>query len=382
MLPRPRIRSKWWTLLWGLCLAALVNSAHHPGEIGFEHGNGQIIENRIRREMDHLGIPGLSVAVGFEDQVWSEGFGLADLENRVPVTPRTMFRLASVSKPITAVAAMQLYQAGKLELDAPVQAYVPEFPEKKWPVTTRHLLSHLAGIRAYRGDEIRSTVHYDDVIAPLAIFKDDPLQHEPGLRYVYSTYGFNLVGAVVERASKEPFLEYLRSHIFRPAGMAAIRDDDARAIIPNRAKGYRREKSGRLVNSDLADVSNKVPGGGLISTAEDLIHFATAVRDGKLLSREVRTLMWTDQKSRRGPTRYGFGWKVMAHNGRQEIYHTGAQPQVSTILYYQPDSGVIVALMANLEGVELLDLARSIAGIVSPATPLSHIGMAADRQAH
>ena len=143
---------------------------------------------------------------------------MADVENNVPAGAGTVYRLASISKPITATAVMQLVERGRVDLDAPVWKYVPAFPVKPWPVTVRQLLCHQSGVRHYRGDEISSTRHYVDLTEPLKIFKDDPLLFEPGTRTSYTTYGYNLLGAVVEAASGMKFADYLEANIFRPAG--------------------------------------------------------------------------------------------------------------------------------------------------------------------
>jgi len=144
-------------------------------------------------------IPGFAVAVAVDGKiVWSEAFGYADLEAKRPATPETQFRIGSVSKPLTADAVAQLYEAGKLDLDAPVQRYVPTFPQKGAPITTRLLGGHLAGIRHYKGAEFTLNQHFASVTAGLAIFKDDSLVAPPGTRFSYSSYGFNLIGAVVE----------------------------------------------------------------------------------------------------------------------------------------------------------------------------------------
>jgi CubicO group peptidase (beta-lactamase class C family) len=321
------------------------------------------IERLITEEMARQRIPGLSVAVATDFEVrWSNGYGFSDLENFVPAKASTVYRLASISKPITAVAALQLAEKGRLDLDAPIRKYVPGFPEKKWPVTARLLLGHLGGVRHYKGDEIASTRRYESLTDALAIFQADPLLHEPGTKYVYTTYGFNLLGAAVEGASGMRFMDYLRERIFQPAGMEHIRDDDAYTLIPNRAQGYRKTAAGELQNSILADVSNKIPGGGLCSTAEDLARFAVAVQKGTLLARESAELMFTRQKTRDGRrTSYGLGWGVSERDGRREIAHGGGQPRVATYLYMLPDERCAVALMCNLEGARLPDLARRIA---------------------
>lgn len=330
----------------------------------------EALSQAVEAERKQRGIPGLSVAVDHDGSRWTQGFGLADLENQVPATSRTIYRLASISKPVTAVAVMQLVEQGKIDLDAPIQTYVKAFPPKPHTITTRQLLAHMGGIRHYRNDEIASTRRYRNVVDALAIFRDDPLAVEPGTRFLYSTYGYSLLGAAVQEVSGEPFVEYLKRHIFAPAGMTAIRDDDALAIIPNRAAGYRKLRTGELVNSILADVSNKIPGGGLCATAEDLVRFAVAFESDMLVSAKTRREMTTVQKTRDGkPAAYGLGWGLARKSGEPfEVTHTGAQPRVSTILYTRPDDRVRIAIMANLEGVDLLPLSRALARIVLSET--------------
>jgi len=259
----------------------------------------EAVEGAVTATLTRAGIPGASVAIATGGRLrFAQGFGLADVENGVPARAATMYRLASVSKPITAAAVLKLAEDGKLDLDAPVQRYVPAFPEKPWPVTARQLLGHLGGVRHYRDEEPTSTSPYDGVTSGLAFFKDDPLVAEPGIRYVYSTYGYNLLGAAVEGAAARPYLEYMREAIFSRAAMAAIRPDEVRPIIPSRAQGYRRTREGTLLNSDLADVSYKVPGGGFIATASDVSRFGAALVWGALLSPESLKTMLTHSARR------------------------------------------------------------------------------------
>ncbi len=203
------------------------------------------LERTITSEMARQNIPGMSAAIVTDHQVrWSNGFGFSDLENFVPAKASTVYRLGSISKPITAVAAMQLVEQGKLDLDAPVQRYIPSFPQKPWPLTARHLISHIGGVRHYRGDEINLAKQYHSLTEGLSIFKDDSLLFQPGTRYSYSTYGYNLLGVAVEGASGTSFVEYTREQIFKPAGMDRARDDNVYDVIYNRAYGYRKTESG------------------------------------------------------------------------------------------------------------------------------------------
>lgn len=315
--------------------------------------------------MTRLGIPGLSAAIVTERQLrWSSAFGSADLENFVPAKTVTVYRLASVTKPITATAVLQLVEAGKVDLDAPIQRYVPAFPEKQWPVTVRHLLSHQSGIRNWTDEEFLNTRHFASIAESLAVFKDDPLLFEPGTRTQYTSLGFNLLAAVVEGASGKPFLEYLHERVFTPAGMNAARDDDVLAIIPNRAAGYRMGAGGELRNSPLSDTSNRTAGGGLVATAEDVARFAVAIQRGTLLKASTAQAAFGRQRTRdRKLTGYGLGWIVGEIAGRTEVSHTGGQPRVSTVLYMVPRSGLAVVLLCNLEDVSapLQELARQVA---------------------
>ena len=342
-----------------------------PSPSGLPPAAVQAIEAAISSTMSAERIPGLSVAVVTRSELrFAAGFGQADLENTVPATAETVYRLASVSKPITAVAALQLAEQGKLDLDAPVQKYVPSFPQKPWPVTTRALLGHLGGIRHYAEGEVESTRHYNALADALAIFQDDPLAQEPGTKYLYSTYGYTLVGVVIEAAAGTTFADYVRKNIFEPAGMAGARVDDVFEIIPHRAHGYQKGPGGTLQNSGLADTSYKVPGGGLCATAPDLARFAVAIWNGTLLKPQTRREMFTSQRTRDGKrTGYGLGWALSGgRKGRTEVFHRGDQQRVTSLLYTQPDRGVAVVLFANLEGIgsHLYALAREIAEIVDP----------------
>ena len=327
------------------------------------------IEKAISAQMSRSGIPGLSVAVVLDHKLrWSNGYGLADVENFVPAKAATAYRLGSISKPITAAAVMQLIERGKIDLDAPIQKYCPAFPQKQWPVTVRLLLGHLAGVRHYKNDaEYGSTRHYKSVVEGLEMFKDDPLGFEPGTKYGYTTHGFAVLGCAVEGASGMSFPDYVRENVFKAAGMDTIRVDNVTDIIPNRAQGYQKTKSGELRNSELADTSYKIPGGGFISTVEDLARFAIAMQTGVLVKKETLDQMWTSQKTRDGKaTGYGMGWGVHERNGMKEVEHGGAQQRVSTYLYTIPEKGLAVVLMTNLESVggELSKLSKQIADIV------------------
>ncbi|XP_012726881.2 serine beta-lactamase-like protein LACTB, mitochondrial isoform X1 [Fundulus heteroclitus] len=294
---------------------------------------------KVGKEVE-VGAPGLVVGVAVDGvQVWSEGFGYADLENRVPCSPETVMRIASISKPLTAAAAARLCEEGKLDLDAPVQKYVPEFPQKQFDgkdvtITSRMLLSHLSGIRHYEKDpkkvkedkekakqrlkppgkqkedekscsesqekpgpdqtskdkqsppaqrkkefehkEYYLKDNFESVIQALDLFKDDPLIFQPGTTFLYSTHAFTLLSAVLERAADQHFLA-LMMNMFQELGMLNTAPDENDPIIYHRSRFYHLNKRGRVVNCPYVDNSYKWAGGGFLSTVGDLLLFGNAL---------------------------------------------------------------------------------------------------------
>ena len=267
---------------------------------------------QVGRELVARGIPGLALAVAVNGRlVYAEGFGYADLEQRVPAWPATKFRIGSISKPLTAVALMQLVEEGKVDLDAPVQRYVPSFPKKGAKITPRLLAGHLAGIRHYKGDEFLIARHYDSVLEGLRVFEDDPLIAPPGVKFSYSSYGFNLLSAVIESGARQPFVAYMQEHVFTPLGLIGTMADQNRPLIEQRSRFYERKKDGALDNAPYVDNSYKWAGGGFLSNAEDLVRFGSALLRPGFLSEKSLRLLFTSQKTIAGQeTGYGIGWFI------------------------------------------------------------------------
>jgi len=328
-------------------------------------------EKAVLARQQKVRIPGLSCAIAVGDQLmFVRGYGLADIENDVLATGDTVYRLASISKPVTAVCAMRLVEEGRLDLDRSVHEIVPSWPEKRWPVTTRQLLAHLGGVRHYRAGEGESTKHYPDQISALERFAADPLLDEPGTRYRYSTFGYNLVAATIEAVTSRRFPDVVREFVAIPSGAATLQDDDVRRIVRGRAQGYVR-LDGELQNSVLMDASYKLGGGGLCSSAADLARFGQALVAGKLVDPEGLEAMWTLQRLRPQAGQaageevsYGLGFRVGQRDGRRVVSHSGAQSRVSTMFYLLPDDGIVVVLLCNLERVRLEGLAQELADLV------------------
>lgn len=329
------------------------------------------IEKMIAEEMAKNSVPGLAVAIAKDGRiVYAKGFGYADVENKVPFTAQTVSRIGSISKTFTALAAMQLVEGGKINLDAEVQTYVPTFPKKTAPITVRQLLGHLTGIRHYKGAEFLSATRYNDVESTLAIFKDDPLLHEPGAKMSYTTYGYTLLSRVVEAASGEAFGAYLQTHIINPLALKQTCLDDPRQIIPQRARNYTKPKDGPLQNATPVDQSNKWGGGGLLSTVEDLLKYAAAYDGDKLAKGETIKQMFTGLKTNDGkPTGYGLGWAVATDAGKRRVEHSGGSMGATSILTKYPEANLIIAALVNCDHYSAPQIKNKIAAIVFNSTP-------------
>jgi len=319
----------------------------------------------VAKEWLARGIPGVTLAVAVDGKiVYAEGFGYADVEQRVPVWPTTKFRIASDSKPLTAAGLMLLVEQGKIDLDAPVRKYVPSFPDKSGgaKITPRLLAGHLAGIRHYKDDEFQISRHYDSVVEGLKIFADDPLVSPPGKEFHYSSYGFNLLSATMESAAGENFLSYMHSHVFVPLGLRHTMADQSAEIIDQRARPYRKTDDGVLRNAPYVDNSYKWAGGGFLSTAEDLAVFGSALLRPGFLKPESLKLLFTSQKTTDGKeTGYGIGWFVGESKSGQKVYaHDGGAVGGSSRLLLYPDAHMVVAMICNFEGGWKADEVESV----------------------
>lgn len=345
-------------------VAQTVRVASAPSDGQFS-GAVNLSRAEIQAMMTERNIPGLSVAVSINGSVvWSEGFGYANLEQLTPVTTVTKFRIGSVSKPYTAAALALLHEQGLLDLDVPVQQYVPSFPEKsKGVVTPRLLAGHLAGIRHYRGNESGAlNTRYATVTDGLEIFSDDTLLTPPGTTYSYSSYGWNLLSAVVEGASGEQFLSYMQANVFGPLAMRHTVAGHTDSIIVGRTGFYERTADGAIVNAPYVDNSYKWAGGGFLSTPEDMLRFADAHLASSFLRPETKQLLWTSQRTTSGETTgYGMGWSTGDLNGLRFISHGGGSVGGNCLLMILPERNLVLAMTTNISNAGFRDLPQRIA---------------------
>ena len=334
------------------------------------------IDSIVSAEIERQNAVGVAIGVVQDGQVvFTKGYGFADREEQIPVTNDTMFRWASISKPLTALIAGQLAAEGALDLDKDIRTYVPEFPEKnpEHPMTTRQLLGHLGGIVHYTNGPVIPTIRkydsphpYESVILAIDTFKKSPLVAEPGAEFNYSTHGYILASAVVERAGGKPFNQLIQERISQPLNLQNLRPDYQWEDIPNRTVGYR-SRGGTVVRSTNTDVSWKLGGGGFISTIDDLAAFAAGLTDPEFMTPELRKSLWMQQETTSGsPTRYGLGFRVktekatLPQKDRLVISHSGAQEKTRTIMLVFPEEKAAVVVMTNSEYVKPLPIARAI----------------------
>jgi serine beta-lactamase-like protein LACTB, mitochondrial len=362
----PRLSRSLKSLILAIAFCAVLACGSQAQENKLSPEKRAQIEAAVSKFMASTHVPGVSVAIVENgDYEWGSGFGLADLENNVPASEHTLFRLASISKSLTATGAMQLWERGQLDLDAPVQKYCPAFPQR--PITTRLVMGHLAGIRHYKGSsqddpEVGNTKHFDSPIqAGLDFFKNDPLVSEPGKQFHYSTQGYTLVGCVIEAAAGAKYVDFMRQNVFSPAGMEHTQVDDRFAIIPYRTRFYQKTESGTVQNADFLDSSYKIPGGGWLSSAEDMARFEVAFLNDKLIRRATRDLMWTPLKPSEGPANgYALGWGTFSKDGIRYVGHSGGQQGTSTDFLLAVDQRAGVVVLTNMEGTNPNDLAVEI----------------------
>jgi len=316
------------------------------------------VDEIVWAEMDAQQVVGTAVGLIKDGKiVYLKGYGWADKDNFTAVTRNTLFRWASISKTVTATAALQLAEQGKLDLDKDIREYVPEFPDKGEVITTRQILCHQSGITHYSNDIIktRRAYHldhpYEDVVLALDNFKETPLVAKPGEKYSYSTHAFILLSAIVERAGKQKFADQVHERIVKPLGMKTLQSDYQWKDIPNRTIGYRRDRQTKeIVRSDDTDVSWKLGGGGLISNIDDLARFAEAMINTELVSKETEELIFTVQKNNAGEdTRYGLGFRLSGEGDDLQVSHSGSQEKTRTHMAFYPRKGTGVVVMCNSE---------------------------------
>jgi CubicO group peptidase (beta-lactamase class C family) len=314
----------------------------------------------IQRRQRNIGLSALVMLGG--ETVIAEYLGYADLEHRVPVTSDTRFGVASITKAFTGLSLLKLHEARRIDLDAPIQRYVPEFPVKPGgAITARLLAAHLAGIRHWgtERDAALYARHFGDVKEILTLFKDDTLVAAPGTRESYSSYGYNLLGAAIQSASGVEYKDYVTREILRRLGLVNTGFDDARRVLPNRARRYSyfhpwtfEVDSNAVYRVPDWDYSHNMAGGNMYSTAADLAKLGRAIERPGLLSRESLDLL--HRRTRVGALQpaMSFGFFVSDSTAPQRLLTIGgSNAGLQSGLHVYPDHDLVIVVLANTWGI-------------------------------
>lgn len=338
------------------------------------------LEAALEKEMSKQELHGVAVGVVKDGVVvFTKGFGLCDCEKKTKVTADTVFNWASNSKPVSAVLAMQLVEQGKLELDADIRKYVPEFPASTKTITARHLLCHTSGIPHYANGKVVRSAKWPfegdpvDPLVSLRRFADSPLLFEPGGKSSYSSYAYVLLSAIIQRAGNEPFQEQVRRRIVEPLGLKSFQWDDPFAGQPNWATGYIRDKASKKISPAREEAHAwKHGAGGFKSNVQDFARWAAALSTTTLLTDESKGRMWTQQKTNDGKaTTYGLGF-VVNLRGELTVSHGGSQSETKTSMVVQPNARRAIVVMSNCSYADAGALVRVVRSAVwgdpSPAS--------------
>lgn len=304
---------------------------------------------------------GLSAAVYHKGKlVFSEGIGFADLEFKVPVSKNTKFQIASVTKAFTGAALIKLAGEGKIGLNQDIREYVPGFPKKSAsPITPKLLAIHLAGIRHYRSGEKNLkflNTHYQDLTEAVRLFSGDDLIAEPGTKYNYSSYGYNLLALAIQNAAGNSFDKYVGEQIFRPLGLENTEFNDVRFVSENRTRHYSffdpisYRPSDKLRRVPDFDYSYNMGGGNILSTAEDLAKFGQAfIHEGFFTEKQLALIY----QRPRSESPWSYGWFVPENPGKtgRRLHITGAFSGAQASLYVYPDEELSIAVLANTWGL-------------------------------
>ena len=382
------------TSVCGVLAAVLVAGActvgppgGRAGPLGSEHGITSVVADpELEAVVDAIvveaieGGPLAGVAVGVGrggELVLAKGWGLADMENDVPVSAETVFRVGSLTKQYTAAAILRLVERGEIALDDDLSRFLPDYPTQGHTVTITHLLNHTSGIKSYTnlGEQWLETVPLD--LAPeelLPMFQDVPFEFDPGEKFSYNNSGYFLLGLIIEEASGRTYEEYLQEQVLDVAGVTATYYCDNRPIIKYRAEGYAVDEAGELVNDDLIGMRQPYSAGALCANVIDLVDWTHALAAGRVVSEESYRAMVTPLPLRDGTQQdYGFGLGVAALDGHRRIAHDGGINGFVSMLAHYPDDDVVVAVLANSEngnpGAIERRVARAALGLPEPETP-------------
>ena len=328
-----------------LCFVATLSMAQHPSHNAAKNLIDQTVHDGFVK-----GIAG-GYSIGGITQ-WSQGSGFADKENLF--TEHTISRIASIAKPITAIAILQLVETGMLSLDTLVSSILPEFAQgQKAKITVKHILQHSSGIGAYKNKkENNNTKQYKDLQQAMELFVKRDLLHEPGSAFAYTSYGYVVLGRIIEVVSEQSYANYLDQYIFKPAGMLSTSIETHGQILDQKACLYHQKKQGKIKRAKHTNLSDRIPGGGIQSTVADLLALGNAILSHQLISKESFALMTHDYGLKKEGNGYGLGFYLYGENPKHGIVygHSGGQIGCSSFMMLLPEIETVAVVLSNTSG--------------------------------
>ena len=332
-----------------------LNVSPRPADLALPHLSESELISALRKKLDEdvaVGrFSGAALVAKNGKTVFAQAYGMADREKKIPNTLKTRFRIGSMNKMFTAVATLQLAQSGKLDLKAPFGNYLTDYPNKDVAskVTIEQLLSHTGGTGDIFGPEFeKHRLELKTLRDYVNLYGQRALEFEPGSRWQYSNYGFLLLGVMIEKVSAQSYYDYVRDHIYKPAGMTGTASEPEEQTVSERSVGYMKDgPSDWRPNIDTLPYRGTSAGGGY-STVEDLLRFATALQTHKLLNAQY-TEMLTTGKVDAGRGKYAYGFQDAVINETRCFGHGGGAPGMNGILQICPVPGYVIAVLSNLD---------------------------------
>ncbi|SFU50021.1 CubicO group peptidase, beta-lactamase class C family [Pustulibacterium marinum] len=330
---------------------ASVGKSELIPEIEAVQKSERIIEKLVRNKT----VPGLAIVVTRKDSVvWKAGYGYADVKNRTSINPdETLFRVASVSKTFSAAGLMKMYENKKIDIDASLYKYVPDFPKKKYDFTIRQLASHTAGIRTYKGREFLSR-QSQSIVDGLHTFAEDSLLYQPGKGYLYNSNDWNLLSVAMQNASKRDFEKLMKTTVFQPLGLKNI-VADKNQNLKNKVTFYTQTHSkNRFKKATKVRNYYKLASGGYLASASDIAKFGNAILYNKFLKPETKQEMLQMTMVEGEPMYYGLGWEVSRdRKGRTFYGHFGNGVGGYTYFYVYPKQEMVFVITTNVTNPDI-----------------------------
>lgn len=310
-------------------------------------------DSLLRATFEKSNAMGIMAGYTSSESSWNSAVGLKNESE--PLSIDTKIRIASIAKTMTAVAIMQLVEEGKIDLDIGIKEYYPDASEQHLAITVRQLLSHSSGIRAYKSSKERENmIEYAKLKDAYSIIKDDELIAQPGERFSYTSYGYVLLGIIVEQVSGLSYETYLQNNIWEPLSMNQTGIERESATVNNLSQLYHRSRNGKVKTvKKRTNLSDRIPGGGVYSTAIDVLKFGDGLVNNKLISESSFALMTTDTGMKKQGNAYGLGLYLYGKNPRygNVVGHSGTQTGASAQLMLLTDLKAVVFVASNTSGV-------------------------------